>query len=83
MPLYEYAKGKGHVRRYATDFGEFLFGKEGFGYLGIAGFVYPKARAGAEPFVRFATRDNGGHVLAVDKAEFCFYCAVLSLAEDW
>ncbi|MAO55918.1 MAG: hypothetical protein CMM61_09480 [Rhodospirillaceae bacterium] len=70
VPLYEYAKGKGHVRRYATDFGEFLFGKEGFGYLGIAGFVYPKARAGAEPFVRFATRDNGGHVLAVDKAEF-------------
>jgi hypothetical protein len=70
VPLYEYAKGKSHVRRYTIRFDDWLFGKDGFDYLRIAGFVYDKARAGTAALHRFDTRDDGGTVLTVDRAEF-------------
>ena len=70
VPLYEYGRGKSHVRRYTTDFRDLLFGRDGFDYLGLAGFVYPDARPGTVPLYRFDTRDNGGHVLTVDKGAF-------------
>ena len=70
VPLYEYGRGKSHVRRYTTDFRDLLFGRDGFDYLGLAGFVYPAAKSGTVPLHRFDTRADGGHVLAVDKGEF-------------
>jgi hypothetical protein len=69
VPLYRYRNGRGG-QVYSSDFSEYLFGKQGLTYAGIAGYVYPGEQRNLVALHRYDHPGRRTGVLSGDFDEF-------------